>query len=152
MKNLPHKTVERLSQYRRILTNFLKSGKTHIFSHEIAGLLHITSVQVRRDIMLVGYTGTLKKGYEVKGLIDLISDLIDIEEGHKIALIGIGNLGRAIINYLSAESTTMAVVATFDVNPDKINKKFAGIPCYDISNLAEIIKKEKHDGKMHEIE
>ena len=125
-----------------ILTNFLKSGKTHIFSHEIAGLLHITSVQVRRDIMLVGYTGTLKKGYEVKGLIDLISDLIDIEEGHKIALIGIGNLGRAIINYLSAESTTMAVVATFDVNPDKINKKFAGIPCYDISNLAEIIKKE----------
>jgi len=142
MKNLPHKTVERLSQYRRILIHSLKTGKTSIFSHEIAGLLHITPVQVRRDIMLVGYTGTLKKGYDIKGLIDLISELIDIDEGHKIALIGIGNLGRAIINYLSSESSSMAVVATFDVNPEKINKKFNGIPCYDVSQLAEIIKKE----------
>jgi redox-sensing transcriptional repressor len=142
MKNLPHKTVERLSQYRRILIHALKTGKTHIFSHEIAGMLHITPVQVRRDIMLVGYTGTLKKGYDVKGLIDLISELIDLEEGHKIALIGIGNLGRAIINYLSAESTAMSVAAAFDVNPDKVNKKFAGVPCYDIRKLGEIVKAE----------
>lgn len=58
--HLPDKTVERLSQYRRSLLVTLNSGKSFIFSHEIAQLLHITPVQVRRDIMLIGYNGTLR--------------------------------------------------------------------------------------------
>ena len=142
MKTLPHKTVERLSQYRRILLNSLKSGKSHIFSHEIAGLLHITPVQVRRDIMLIGYTGTLKKGYDTKGLIDLIGNLIDTNEGQKIALIGVGNLGRAIINYLSGKRTKLNVVACFDNNIEKVGKRFSGVLCYNVDKLQEMIKKE----------
>jgi len=79
--NLPDKTIERLSQYRRNLLISLNKGKEFIFSHEIAQLLHITPVQVRRDIMLIGYNGTLRKGYDVKELIDLIGKIIDTEEG-----------------------------------------------------------------------
>jgi redox-sensing transcriptional repressor len=143
MKTLPHKTVERLSQYRRILLSALKSGKNHIFSHEIAGILHITPVQVRRDIMLIGYAGTLKKGYDTKGLIDLIAKLIDTEEGQKIAIIGIGNLGRAIVNYLSGKRTKLSIVAAFDVNIDKVDKRYAGVSCYHIDKLEDVITKEK---------
>ena len=104
-KKLPDKTVERLSQYRRNLLLCVLQGKTHIFSHEIANLLHITPVQVRRDIMLIGYSGTLRKGYDIQELIDLIGDIIDSEDGQKVAVVGAGNLGRAIISYLKGKRT-----------------------------------------------
>lgn len=85
---LPDKTIERLSQYRRNLLITLAGGKEFIFSHEIARLLHITSVQVRRDIMLIGYNGTLRRGYDVKELIELIGNIIDTEQGQKCLYYG----------------------------------------------------------------
>ena len=130
-KRLPDKTVERLSQYRRAVLNYLAGGKHHIFSHEIANLLHITAVQVRRDIMLIGYTGTLRQGYDAKELIDLIGKIIDSREGQKVAVIGIGNLGRAIMGYFSGQRTRLSIVAAFDSNPEKVDRIYAGIPCYN---------------------
>lgn len=139
---LPDKTVERLSQYRRNLLICAVNGKTHIFSHEIANLLHITSVQVRRDIMLIGYSGTLRKGYDVQELIDLIGDIIDSEDGQKVAVIGVGNLGRAIISYLKGKRSKLSIVAAFDTNVEKIDRVYAGVHCYHYDQMADIIKKE----------
>jgi redox-sensing transcriptional repressor len=141
-KKLPDKTVERLSQYRRTLLIANAGGKHHIFSHELAALLHITSVQVRRDIMLIGYSGTLRQGYDVKELIDIIGKIIDSKEGQKVAVVGIGNLGRAIIGYFSGKRTKLTVVAAFDVNPEKVDRVYAGVSCYHFDKLAEVIKSE----------
>jgi len=141
-KKLPDKTVERLSQYRRALMNYLAGGKQHIFSHEIAILLHITAVQVRRDIMLIGYTGTLRQGYDVKELIDIIGKIIDTRDGQKVAVVGIGNLGRAIMGYFSGKRTKLSIVAAFDTNPDKIDRIYAGVQCYHIDKLEEVMKNE----------
>lgn len=141
-KKLPDKTVERLSQYRRALMNYLSGGRQHIFSHEIANLLHITAVQVRRDIMLIGYTGTLRQGYDVKELIEIIGKIIDTREGQKVAVIGIGNLGRAIMGYFSGKRTKLTIVAAFDSNPEKIDRNYAGVQCYHIDQMTEIIRKE----------
>jgi redox-sensing transcriptional repressor len=142
MRNLPHKTIERLSQYRRALLLVHASGQTHIFSHEIAKIIHITPVQVRRDIMLIGYTGTLRKGYNVMELIELIGEIIDSEKGLNVCVVGIGNLGRAIINYFSGRRTHLSIVAAFDSNPAKIGKKYSGVICYDIEELSSIVKQE----------
>lgn len=142
MKHLPHKTIERLSQYRRALLLCLEKGKTHIYSHEIAKIQHITSVQVRRDLMLIGYTGTLRKGYNVKELIDLIGNIIDSEEGIKVAIIGMGNLGRALINYFAGKRSKLRIVAGFDTNPDKIGNTMSGVPCYSIEQLKEVVAAE----------
>ncbi|MCD4697320.1 MAG: redox-sensing transcriptional repressor Rex [Bacteroidales bacterium] len=142
MKILPDKTVERLSQYRRSLNNQRAKGKIHIFSHEIANLLHITPVQVRRDIMLIGYSGTLRKGYDIKELVDVIGTIIDTVEGQKIAVLGMGNLGKAFIHYLYEKRTKLRIVAAFDINPEKIDKSYADVYCYHLDKLAEIIKKE----------
>jgi len=139
MGNLPDKTVERLSQYRRSLNNQLEKGKTHIFSHEIANLLHITPVQVRRDIMLIGYSGTLRKGYDIKEMVELIGKIIDTEEGQKIAVIGLGNLGKAFIHYLQEKKSKLDIVAAFDINPEKINKSYADVFCYHFDQLEEIV-------------
>lgn len=139
MKNLPDKTVERLSQYRRSLNNQLAKGKTHIFSHEIANLLHITPVQVRRDIMLIGYSGTLRKGYDIKEMVELIGKIIDTDEGIKIAVIGMGNLGKAFIHYMYEKRTKIKIVAAFDVNPEKIDITYEDVYCYHLDRLEEII-------------
>lgn len=143
MRILPHKTIERLSQYRRALLMVHTSGKTHIFSHEIAKIIHITAVQVRRDIMLIGYTGTLRKGYCIKELIDLIGEIIDSNGVIRVCVVGVGNLGRAIINYFSGKRTKLSIVATFDSNHDKVGKKYSGVVCYDIEQLTEIVSKEE---------
>jgi redox-sensing transcriptional repressor len=132
---LPDKTIERLSQYRRNLLISLNKGKEFIFSHEIAQLLHITPVQVRRDIMLIGYNGTLRKGYDVKELIDLIGRIIDTDEGQNVCIMGLGNLGKAIIKYFSGKRPKLKIVAAFDVNEEKIGKLYAGIPVLHVDDL-----------------
>lgn len=140
--NLPHKTIERLSQYRRALLLCLENGKSHIFSHEIAKIQHITSVQVRRDLMLIGYSGTLRKGYNIEELIDLIGNIIDSHEGINVAVVGMGNLGRALINYFEGKRHKLSIVAGFDNNPDKIGKKISGVRCYSIDDMSKIFKEK----------
>jgi redox-sensing transcriptional repressor len=143
MKRLPDKTVERLSQYRRSLNNQLQKGKTNIFSHEIASLLHITPVQVRRDIMLMGYSGTLRRGYNIQEMVNLIGQIIDTADGQRIAVIGMGNLGKAFIHYLWNKRTKLKVVAAFDINPVKTDKTYEDVFCYHMNKLEEVIEKER---------
>jgi redox-sensing transcriptional repressor len=142
MKHLPHKTVERLSQYRRALLLILSKEKTHVFSHEIAQMLHITPVQVRRDLMLIGYSGNLRKGYDIKELIELIGRIIDTDKGQRVAVIGLGNLGKAIISYFRGKRTKLTIVAAFDVNPEKTDRMYNGVPCHHIDTLPKIIRQE----------
>lgn len=142
MNILPDKTVERLSQYRRNLLICKERGKTHIFSHEIANIHNITPVQVRRDIMLIGYTGTLRKGYNVEELVDLIGEILDKQEGQNVAIIGAGNLGRAIMKYFHNQREKLRMVAAFDTHPDKVNTDYDGIPIYHINDLEKIVRKE----------
>jgi redox-sensing transcriptional repressor len=138
--HLPDKTIERLSQYRRNLLLTLAGGKEFIFSHEIAQLLHITPVQVRRDIMLIGYNGTLRRGYDVKELIELIGKIIDTDEGQNVCIMGLGNLGKAILKYFGGKRSKLNIVAAFDVNTEKTGKLYAGVPVYHVDELENKIK------------
>ncbi len=141
-QKIPHKTIERLSQYRRALHICSDKGKTHIFSHEIAALLHITAVQVRRDLMLIGYSGSLRKGYNIQDLVTLIGELIDSPEGQRVAIFGMGDLGRAIVNYFRGKREKLQITAGFDVNPEKIGKNIAGIPCYPVDKVWDVVADE----------
>ncbi len=138
MKTLPGKTVERLSQYRRALASTLAANRNYVFSHELAAMLHITAVQVRRDLMLIGYGSVMRKGYDVRELINTIGSIIDAPSGLNVAIIGMGNLGRAITGYFRGKRTNMNVVAAFDVDPQKIDKVVAGVRCYNISQIRKL--------------
>jgi redox-sensing transcriptional repressor len=140
MNRLPGKTVERLSEYRRQLLGCLAENKNYIFSHDLAALLHITAVQVRRDLMLIGYSSVLRKGYDVKELIDTIGRIIDSGEGLNVAIIGIGNLGRAVTGYFRGKRSKLNVVASFDNDPQKVNKVVSGVKCYHVQDMEQIIK------------
>ncbi len=135
MKTLPGKTVERLSQYRRALSASLAANRNYVFSHELAALLHITAVQVRRDLMLIGYGSVMRKGYDVRELIRTIGSIIDAPSGLNVAIIGMGNLGRAITGYFRGKRTNMNVVAAFDVDPQKVDKVVAGVKCFHLDQI-----------------
>lgn len=137
---LPEKTVERLSEYRRTLLDCLAQGKTHIFSHEIAHLHNITAVQVRRDIMFIGYSSSQRKGYDVHELINVIGKILDSEEGQNVAVIGMGNLGRAITHYFMGKRSKLNIVAAFDVDDNKVDRVISGVKCYAIKSLPDILK------------
>ena len=86
MKSLPEKTIERLSEYRRTLHRCLDEGKTHIFSHELANMHNITAVQVRRDIMFIGYASQGRRGYDIRELIGVIAGIMDPSDVLNLAL------------------------------------------------------------------
>jgi len=115
-------------------------GQTHIYSHEIAALLNITAVQVRRDIMFLGYTSIQRKGYDIKELVEVIGSLLDHNEVINVAVIGIGHLGTAITAYFRGKRAKLDIVAAFDIDPGKIGKVIAGVTCFAISQMNEIIK------------
>jgi redox-sensing transcriptional repressor len=140
METLPGKTVERLSQYRRRLLNSLDDGKEYIFSHELAEILNITAVQVRRDIMLLGYSSVYRKGYPVRKLIEVIGKRLDSSKGQNVAIVGMGNLGTALTYYLSGLRPKLHVVASFDIDPGKIGTTVEGVKCYSVSEMKETIK------------
>jgi redox-sensing transcriptional repressor len=137
---LPGKTVERLSEYRRTLLGCLNEKRNYIFSHDLAARLHITAVQVRRDLMLIGYSSVQRKGYDVKELIDTIGSIIDSNESMNVAVIGIGNLGRAVAGYFKGKRSKLNLVASFDNDPQKVNKVISGVKCFPVSEMEKIIK------------
>lgn len=137
---LPGKTVERLSEYRRTLLDCLKEKKNFIFSHDLAARLHITAVQVRRDLMLIGYSSVQRKGYDVRELIDTISSIIDSEQSLNVAVVGIGNLGRAVAGYFKGKRSKLNLVASFDNDPQKVNKVISGVKCYPYSEIEKTLK------------
>ncbi len=138
---LPPRTVQRLSKYRRLLMKFQDLNEPHIFSHDLARLLQLNPVQVRRDLMLIGVSGNHRKGYNVNELIELIGKTIDNEKGKNVALIGVGNLGKVVVKYLKKSDTKLNVVAAFDIDSRKINKCISGINCHNFSEIREMIKK-----------
>ena len=140
---LPEKTVERLSEYRRTLFQCLEEDKPHIYSHELAELHNITAVQVRRDIMFIGYSTSNRKGYNVQELIKVISSIIDPQDINNVGVIGLGNLGRAISTYFIGKRPKLNLVATFDLDPKKIGSEINGVKCYSIDRLREIIINKK---------
>jgi redox-sensing transcriptional repressor len=141
--SLPERTVERLSEYRRTLLQCLEVGKTHIYSHELAELHHNTAVQVRRDIMFIGYTSMQRKGYDVRDLVDVIGRILDSEKGLNVAVIGVGNLGRAVTTYFVGKRSKLNIIATFDVDTNKIDRVISGVKCYPLSRLKEVVKAQQ---------
>ena len=134
---IPEKTIERLSEYRRTLIKCHAQGITHIFSHVLAGMHGITAVQVRRDLMLIGFSSDTKKGYDVKVLIDFIDGILYSQNTMNRAIIGMGHLGQAVTKYFNGKGLKLRITAAFDVDDNKVGKIIDNIPCYHIDEFEE---------------
>jgi redox-sensing transcriptional repressor len=142
MPKIPVKTVERLSLYRRLLLEPQVQEKESIFSHELASMCNVTPAQVRRDLMLLEQSGNPRKGYTVSQLAGDISAILDPKGGVKLCLIGVGNLGRAILTYFMGRRPNLSIVAAFDRDETKVGRVIAGCRCYTMSELSNVVKSE----------
>ncbi len=145
MKQLPEKTIERLILYRRLLMGLNPIEKVSIFSHELASMTGFSSAQIRRDLMAIGYSGSPVKGYDVKRLYESLSDFIDAPDMQNVAIIGLGQLGRAIVNYFRGRRQKLEITAAFDKDPAKIGRVVNGVRCYSIDNLEKILREKGID-------
>lgn len=132
------KTVGRLSLYRRLL-NRLGPDANSIYSHELAALAGITAAQVRRDFMSIGYAGSPTRGYDIRELKESIAHFLDAPTGQGAALIGVGNLGRAILSYFAGRRPNLSITAAFDKEPYKVNRVINGCRCYPIEDIPKVI-------------
>jgi len=139
---LPERTIERLSTYRRTLLTCLENGKNYIYSHELANLHSITAVQVRRDLMLIGFSSQTKKGYDVKELIEVIGKILDNPSALNVAVLGMGNLGRAVTTYFNGKRSKLRIAATFDVDATKVDRVISGVNCFHIKDFKAIVQRE----------
>lgn len=139
MVPVPRKTIARLSVYRRILTQMLATDCAFVRSQDIAEHAQVTSAQVRRDIMTLGFKGIPNKGYGVQKLLESISAFMDAPEREEVALVGVGNLGRALLAYLVNRRPNLHLCAAFDVNPDLHGQIIHGCKCYDIKEMEEVM-------------
>jgi redox-sensing transcriptional repressor len=90
--------------------------------------------------MLIGYSSVQRKGYDVKELIEKIGTIIDSDESMNVAIIGIGNLGRAVAGYFKGKRSKLNLVASFDSDLQKINKVISGVKCYSHSDMEKVMK------------
>ena len=142
IKDLPPNTVERLSLYRRRLLNYTDNTKQFIHSHQLAHLLRINPAHIRRDLMLIKFTGDVHKGYDISKLIKSIGNVIDGPRTRKITFVGIGDLGRAVAEYFNSNDTKLEIAATFRLREEP-KVQFSDVHCYNISRMKDVIKKEK---------
>jgi redox-sensing transcriptional repressor len=136
---VPVKTIGRLSLYRRLLNTLLMSNVENIYSHQLASLAGGTAAQVRRDMMSIGYIGSPKRGYDIRELVESIGVFLDAPKNQGVALVGVGNLGRAIMSYFAGRRPHLSIVAAFDVDPYKIDRVILGCRCYHLSQLSETV-------------
>ncbi len=136
-------TVERLVHYHRVLTQFAKDRKRVVSSCHIAEVLGIKASQVRKDLSYFGEVGRRGIGYNVAVLCRHIVKILDTPKIWKVAVAGVGHLGKALIGHSDFYSDKIEVVALFDVDPEKIGKEIYGIPCYSDLDMAAVIRDKK---------
>lgn len=123
-KLAPKAVVGRVSLYLRQLESFQRQGQTTISSSQLGGALGINNAQVRKDLAFFGQFGYPGIGYRIEELIGTLRHILGIDRDWPLALVGLGNLGRALLRYRGFRSRGFHVVALFDNDPNKVGQTF----------------------------
>ncbi len=142
MKAVPYRTIGRLTLYWRILRDLASDDESHIYSHYIASKARVTAAQVRRDLMVLGYTGTPAHGYHVRKLREHIEAFVFPLNEQSAAIAGVGNIGRAILKFFNGRRPNLKIVASFETNPEKFGRLIHGCPCHSIDNAESVIREK----------
>ena len=132
------RTIGRLSLYRRLLSVLEAEGVRSVFSRELAARAGCTAVQVRRDLMAVGFHGSSAHGYDAARLAESIRQVLDVPGGMGMILVGVGNLGRALLAYFAGRPH-LRIAATFDVDPAKVHRVISGCRCWPVDRMTEVL-------------
>lgn len=141
-EKIPQPTIERLPIYYRCLLQMRAEEIKTVSSEELGRRIGINSAQIRKDLTYFGEFGRRGIGYEIESLIEDIMGILGLNKERKMVLVGVGNLGTALIRYSGFSEEKFHIIAAFDTNPEKIGQEVEGIKVYDMELMEKIIKEE----------
>jgi len=134
--------ISRLSQYLKYIVQLKELGKRTATSRDISTNTGINSAEVRRDLIYFGIKGKRGVGFNIDDLIKSFNKILGYDRSVRIALIGAGNLGKAILKYKMLERFGFKIENVFDNNPEVIGKVISGSEVLDINQARDIFKKK----------
>lgn len=142
--DIPRKTVYRLSLYQRCLQSLKANGTATVSSAALAKAAGVKPSQLRKDLTLFGNFGTRGLGYSVDGLTTELNEVLGTAKLQPVILIGVGNLGSALLRYGGFNKEGFEIIAAFD--PDLTPRPHSPVPVYSMNDLPEFVR--KHGVKM----
>jgi redox-sensing transcriptional repressor len=137
---VPKAVVSRLSLYLRELLHLVRDGQTTTNSSNLGKILGFTDAQVRKDLAYFGHFGYPGIGYRCDELIAAIKRILGTDRGWPVAIVGTGNLGRALLGYRGFGQQNFRIEAAFDVDPNKVGAVIGGVPIFHLDQLDDIIR------------
>lgn len=144
-ENISDAVIRRLPRYYRQLTELYTSGVVRISSHSLGQEMNITASQIRQDFSCFGEFGQQGYGYNVEELRAEIGRILGVDNNHHLIMIGVGNLGRALLRNFNFAQAGFAVDAAFDVDSPAIGSEINGVPVYGMDRLDEYVKEHHVD-------
>ncbi|NLC42589.1 MAG: redox-sensing transcriptional repressor Rex [Erysipelothrix sp.] len=138
---VPKATMKRYPVYLKALKKMKNTGVERVLSRELADVCDIQATTIRRDFSFIGSLGKQGYGYDIDTLIETFNHLLGMNYEEKIILVGIGNLGKALLNYNRWDLGVGEIVCGFDVDRSKVGKE-NGVPIHHISDLAKYMPKD----------
>jgi redox-sensing transcriptional repressor len=135
MRKVAESTVRRLSLYLRFLEEFEEQGIDTISSEALAQRGGTTSAQVRKDLSFFGSFGKRGLGYAVPELAGRLREILGLERRYRVAMIGAGKIGSALVQYRGFRTRGFDIVAIFDSDPGKVGRQWNGLTVLDIDQL-----------------
>ena len=137
--------IRRLPRYYRQLDELYRSGTVRISSSALAGAMGITASQIRQDLSCFGEFGQQGYGYNVERLRSEVADILGMNLRHTAVILGVGNLGRALLENFPFRLNGFRLTAAFDVSPAIVGQSLSGVPVYHIDLLEDFLMREPAD-------
>ena len=144
-KEISQAVIRRMPRYYRYLGELIDEGVERISSNELSYRMQVTASQIRQDLNNFGGFGQQGYGYNVKYLYEEIGKILGLTEKHNIIVIGAGNLGQALANYVKFEKLGFVIIGLFDVNPALKGTFVRDIEVRMLDELEEFVKHNKVD-------
>ena len=142
LKHPPDATIGRLLAYLRTLLCLQEEGVGTVSSQRLAQLCHVKSSMVRKDFSYFGEFGTPGVGYSVQGMIQQLRKILNLDKALKAALVGVGNVGRALLLYPGFRDEGLEIVAAFDNDPEKVGQRVNDIVVEHVDHLQQRVKEK----------
>jgi redox-sensing transcriptional repressor len=139
MPRVAESTIRRLSLYLRLLEEFAAQGIETVSSEALAGRGGTTSAQVRKDLSFFGSFGKRGLGYAVPELMDRLRDILGLKRRYRVAMVGAGKIGSALLQYHGFRQRGFDIAAIFDVDPAKIGTRWNGLTVQDVATMETIL-------------
>jgi redox-sensing transcriptional repressor len=138
--DIPDIVIGRLPLYLRALSRLTLEGAKITSSHELGKRLGISSAQIRKDLSHFGEFGKQGTGYQVDYLTEQLRQILKVDKEWRVALVGVGDLGRALAHYNGFRDRGFRITMLFDNDPAKVSTMLDGFQIYDVAQMKDLIR------------